>query len=303
MKVIPPFSITSSNLTSSTVPEPSTGETLWVSGTTYTVNQEVIRTETHRKYIRTVAGGGTTPPETDLINWRDNGPTNRYAMFDQNRNLATDAGSGSMTVVIAPGKRFDSIAVLGVEAKTVHITVTKDGSTIFDSGIKNMSGRNTTTWYQYFFGEFSYIPSLILQNIPPVSGATVTITFSNDSGNAKCSTVVIGMGIYIGAIQYNAKSDALNFSKIERDDFGGSILVPRRSVPRTDQVVFANKEITNVIRKVRSDLNAKPALWCGLDDITDEYAEALLIFGIYKKFEIDVDHPTKTSVNLELEEV
>lgn len=303
MKVIPPIDLGEAQLISSTVAEPSAGETLWSAATNYSVNTEVIRTTTHRKYTCLVAGVDAGLPENTPTRWKDAGPTNRYAMFDKNRSIATDSGSGTMTVVVSPGKRFDSIAVLGVEATSVTVTVRKSGSIVYGPVVTNMSGRTTSSWYEYFFGEFSYIPSLVLTEVPPISGSEITLEFVNTSGNCKCSTVVVGMSIYMGLLQYGAKSDALNFSKIERDDFGNSLLVPRRTVPRTDQVVFADKSLTNTLRKVRTDLNAIPALWYGVDDVTSEYFEALVVFGIYKKFEIDISEPSRTTINLELEEL
>jgi len=40
-----------------------------------------------------------------------------------------------------------------------------------------------------------------------------------------------------------------------------------------------------------------------LDDATDEYAEALLILGVAKKFSINVAYPEHALISLELEEV
>jgi hypothetical protein len=303
MIVIPPIEITTSNLVSSTVAEPSTGEVVWNPATSYTVGQVVIRTETHRKYECQIAGINSGNPESTPTRWLDVGPTNRWAMFDINRNLQTTA-TDTMTVVITPGKRINSIVLLGVEAKEVTITMTAGGDTVYGPVTKNMNGRTSSSWLTYFFGEFDYKPTLILTDIPPYASATITITFTNTGLPVKCAGVVLGNKINIGKVQYNARSDNLNFSKIERDEFGNSLLLPRRTIPKTSQVLISDKSIVNTLRDVRNQLNAKPAFWSGLDeDYDDEYFEAIAIYGIYKQFEIDIGHPSFVTVNLELEEL
>ena len=84
MRVIPPLDISTGILTSSTIAEPSVGESAWVSGTTYNVGDQVILVSTHRKYQRLITGAGTITPDLDVTNWLDIGSTNKYAMFDKN---------------------------------------------------------------------------------------------------------------------------------------------------------------------------------------------------------------------------
>ncbi len=303
MIVIPPIQVTDSNLVSSDVTEPSTGEAVWNASTNYSLGQVVIRTTTHRKYENTIAGVDSGLPENTPTRWLDIGPTNKWAMFDQNRNMATTA-TDSMTVSISPGKRINSLALLGVQADSVTVTMTVGSTVVYGPLTKNMNGRLTTRWSEYFFGEFEYNPTLLLLDLPPAAGAVVTVKFDNPSQPVACSGIILGSKIYLGKIQYNAKSDSLNFSKIERDEFGNSLLIRRRTIPKTSQTLWVDKANVNNVRKVRENLNAVPALWSGLDDDTgNDYSESLLIFGIYKQFEIDIGHPQVATVNLELEEL
>lgn len=304
MIVIPPIAITDSNLVSSTVAEPSAGETAWNSATSYAVGQVAIRTGTHRKYECQIAGVDSGLPESTPTRWLDIGPTNKWAMFDQNRNAQTVATT-TMTVEILPGKRINSVAVLGVQATSVTITMMVGATTVYGPVTKNMNGRLTATWSDYFFGEFEYVPSLVLTDLPPYAGAKIIIKLDNASGlEVKCSAVVIGSKIYLGKVQYNASSDSLNFSKIERDEFGNSLLIPRRTIPKTNQTLWVDKNNVNTLRAVREQLNAVPALWSGLDEqYDDDYFESILIYGIYKQFEINLSQPSFCEATLELEEL
>ena len=303
MIVIPPLQNTSNN-TSSNVPEPSAGEVVWVSSTTYNKGQVVIRTETHRKYECQADGTTGTPPEQDPQKWLDVGPTNKWAMFDSLRSSPT-INQGTMTVVLTPGKRIDSLAIMGVKARKVTVTGRVSGQIVYGPIERGMNARNTTTWSQYFFGEFNYKPSMLLQDLPPYTGMEITVEFENDPAlNVECTELIVGSKIYLGTAQYNAVSDSLNFSRIERTEFGGSILKPRRTVPKVNVEVWAKKELVNQIRAARTDLNAVPALWSALDDEYDDpFFEAVLIYGIYKQFEINISGPSLAVVTLELEEM
>ena len=45
----------------------------WVSGTTYALGKTVRSPSDHQRYVRVVAGAGTTDPASDSINWRPDG--------------------------------------------------------------------------------------------------------------------------------------------------------------------------------------------------------------------------------------
>ena len=58
-----PVPITDAMITSSTAAEPGAGETAWNAATTYAVDDEAIRTGTHRVYTAVAAGVDATAPE------------------------------------------------------------------------------------------------------------------------------------------------------------------------------------------------------------------------------------------------
>jgi hypothetical protein len=301
MKVIPPLEITDARLVSSNTAEPGTGETAWVEATTYVLGQRVVRSTTHSIYENVLAGANSGLPENTPTRWLLVGPTNRGAMFDLLRNSQTVAAS-PLTVQLSPGRRINSLALLGVEAGSATVSMTVGGEVVY-SVTRNMSRRTTTTWSEYFYGEFIFKPNLILFDLPLFSNSTVTITLTSTTGSVKCGACVIGTAVDIGSAEYTAESDALNFSKIDRDTFGNAVLIPRRSVPKTQQTLFLDKEGVNKVIDVREKLNAVPAVWSGLDDDQDGYFDALLILGIYKQFTVNLAYPDYAKVTLQLEEI
>lgn len=302
MKVIPPITITGALLTSSTAAEPAAGETAWVSGTTYAVGDRRIRTTTHRIYERLTAGAGTTAPESDAINWLDVGPTNKWAMFDLYRNTATSQAS-PLTVVITPGKRVDAIALMGVQADSVTISVSVSAVVVY-TVTAGMTLHNSVSWSGYFYGSFGYQPSFVRFDLPLFANAVITVTLTRASGNAVCGALCLGRAVDLGTVLSQARSDGLNFSTITRDAFGNATLVPRRTVPKTDQTLMVPKAQVDSLRDVRTALNAVPAVWSGLDDQDiDGYFEALLILGIYKEFSLSLNNQTYATLTLQLEEI
>jgi hypothetical protein len=307
MRVIPPIAITSGMLTSSIAePDTTVGEVEWSAVTNYTTGTQVIRSATHKVYQRITPGGvdaGT--PETSPSKWIEIGPTNRWAMFDSSRSTYSYLPSaGTITVSLnltGLNQRADSFALIGCAATSASITVTNAGNTIY-SNTCALIYRDVTDYYDYFFEEFYFSNSFVEFNVPPTINNSITFVFSVPTGG-KIGGIVIGNRVDIGNIQVSPSIELLNFSKIERDIYGNSQLIPRRSVPKTVQTVMTTSSNVNKLLTTRDTLNAVPAVWAGLDDNTDKYFTPLLIFGVYKEFSISMDTPNFPMVTLQLEEV
>lgn len=309
MNVIPPLDITDAMLTSSTVSEPDAGspstEPIYNAGTTYALGDVVISTTTHLRY-ESLAAGNLGNALTDTTKWLELGPTNKWAMFDFLRNTATVAPS-PLTVVITPGERIDSIALLGLVANTVTVSVDSavgSPSEQYYYHSEDLNTREIFDWYDYFFEDFSTQPSMALFDLPPYTNAVITVSISATSGDVQCGACVIGSYMFIGTVQQEAESDVLNFSTVERDFAGGtSVMVQRRNVPKTIQQIMLDKSRVNAVRDLRDALNAIPAVWSGIDDSSHGYFEALLILGFYKRFSINLKLPDYAVISLELEEI
>lgn len=302
---INPIPLTVAKVTSSTSPSLNTNsaygaiETAWASGT-FAVNDVRAVVATGRLYSCLVAGSRTISPELDPANWLDVGSTLKMAMFDLYRNSQT-VGASPHKVVVTPGKRMDSVALFGVDAQSALIEM-KVGATVVYSTTKNLNKRVTASWRGYYFGEFSTAPSLLLTDLPPFSGATIEITLSSSTGTVKCGSVALGSAIFLGNIS-SGIGDDLNFSTILRDTYSNVTLIPRRSVPKTNQTVLSSPNLINKLREVKKNTNAVPAVWCGVVNASSPMFEMFLILGIWKTFSIDPNDKNFAKTTLELEEL
>jgi hypothetical protein len=298
MKLIKPITINDSRFISSTVAEPASGETAWVSGTTYAQGNLRIRTQTHRIYKRLVAGAGTTPPENDPTNWEDFAPTNRWAMFDNEVNTQT-SGNSPLTVTIAPGA-INSLALIELLGTSVTVTVTDGagGPTVFTTTV-NLEQSSVSDWYQYFFEPFSQKGTLILTGIPPYSTSRVTITVTG-SNPVKCGGFIVGTVYDLGGTQYGVTAGIRDYSKKETDSATGVVtLVPGRFSKRLRAKLQVNSRVVAAqIQTLLTELRATPVVWIG--DDTGEF-EPLTVFGFYRDFELDVSYPTVSHYSLDIE--
>jgi hypothetical protein len=293
---------------------PASSPTWWVNrgdtyqsysaGATYALGDRVIDPTSHKVYESVVASN-TGQALTDTTKWLYVSYTNKWAMFDYTKSTATSR-PGSLSWSITTGKRVEAVSLHGLAGKTLTVTVVVAGVTVYTDTL-TLTKRNTIGWKTYCFGAFSTQETYARFNLPPYYNATVTFTVAAATAStiAKCRACVVGTQEYLGAVQYEAESDVLNFSTVDRDFEGNtSTMVPRRNVPKTIQQIWLDKKLVNRARKLRDQLNGIPAVWSALDDAnTDGYFETLIILGFYKRFTINTKAPQVAVIGLELEEI
>lgn len=288
-------------------------ETLFVYGNTYGIGQTV--SYNNRCYESLAANNVNhyppSYPEKETDYWYDLGPTNRWAMFDLERNSQT-VWSEPIVVTVKPLQRINTVAVGGMKANSLEVSASSiiGGGLVYpnefsvsSTGIFDLNTREVRDGFEYAFAPFSTKSSNVIFDIPTFSDVEVTITITATSGNVKCGSVVLGTYAYIGDVLQYAKADSLNFSEITRDIYGTATLVKRKSYPKTDQTLLLNSNRLNQVMAVKDSLNAEPALWTGLDDNTSDWFEMLQIMGIYKEFNFTHESQDKVKVSLSLEEI
>ncbi len=332
---------------------------VWNSVATYALGERVMGpilspSDGNEHYVfESLIDGNINHAVTDTTKWLNVGANNKWAMFDLSRNSQTVVGvnwssvreasaDSTLTFTLTPGRRIDSLALLGMDANYVSIKVHSPGyapecdaitgipkgywgnpktivvagaagtlyngittlNLCYDSGTINLKKREITTHYQYYFKGFDTIPTHTVFDIPPNLDNVITVTLTSTVGQVALGACCVGLHEYIGEIQYQAESDVLNFSTFTRDFAGGvSALVPRRNVTKTIQKIVVNKSKVNAIKILRDALAGRMAVWCGLDDNTDsDYYEMVLILGVYKRFPINMDSVNEAIISLEIEE-
>ena len=296
MKVIKPVEFQSSMLLSTTATE---SNPTWSSATTYAKDAIVVYGT--RLYISLQATNLNKQPDllTSAAWWSDYGPANRYAMFDRTVSGATTAGT-SMTVVIQPGVAIDAIALINLNADVAKVTVRNGaGGAIVYEYTGGLSGTTVTDWYQYFF----YDPllkrsQLIFSQIPPYVNCHITIEFTSSTTTA-IGECIFGTLTEIGMTQFGANAGIIDFSRKNTDDFGTITFVERAYSKRLSAQVIVKNVQLNRVQQLLYSLRASPSVWIASDNPT--YEEALIVYGFYKDFSMDIAYPEYAMCNIEIE--
>lgn len=290
---------------------PASNPTWWQNiGTTYSVysasvtyglGDRVIDPVAHLVYESQMAGN-TGQSLTTGTAWAKLGPTNKWAAFDRLRNTQAEAPFDIVQTVQLTD-RASSIAVIGIDARFVTITMTVAGVQKYTVTV-DLNKRKSRNYTEFCFGKFTSRTSVQFYNLPPYRNAQITVTVSKPGGGRRAvGGISIGNAVYIGDAQYEATSDHLNFSDVDRDFAGNLELVPRRSVPTVNLTIWFDKSLTAQIMAVREQLNGAPGIWSGLDDFTLDYFEPLFIYGIQKEFSLNLKDFSYGVITLQLEEM
>lgn len=295
MQVVKPVEFTDGMITSNSLADLNSP---WDSGTTYAAGALV--TYNKRTYESLQASNTNHDPTSSPTWWLDIGPSNRWAIFD-NQVSTVSTATTSFTLVFRPGQ-VDTIAVLNVFASEVSLTVKDEpgGAIIYDSN-QALDGSVVFDWYQYFFFDISSLRTqAIFRGIPLVANCEVTLTVSIDGvSEVYAGQIVAGMTSNLGHTQYGLSAGILDFSKKETDEYGNTSFVVRSYSKRMNPTIYINNNELNRVQRVLYSLRAIPALWIASDEPLLE--ETTVVFGFYRDFSTEITYPTYSACTMEIE--
>ena len=295
--MIVPATATDAMLVSCTVAEPAAGETAWNAATSYTVGQEAIRTTTHRKYKRIVAGTTATAPESDTTNWLDIGSTNRWAQFDRKVGSKT-VGTASVTTVIKPGGA-EGLALLDVVGTSVDVTVreTTGGTVVYTKHV-DLDASIVTSVYDWMYGEYTQRLNVVLTDLPgQYPSGEITVTVNSTSGGA-IGVLAAGRVQSLGATEYGAGAGIINWGKVADDGFGNREWLEGEWANRVTLPIVANRSDMARLHRQLAKVRSTPCIYIGsaLADF-----EPLVCYGVYRDLYITVPYYSVVQMNLEID--
>lgn len=281
MNIIEPVAITPAMLVDSNVPEDE--YPAWAAGTTYANAASVIRS--HKIYESVQGGNIGHDPTEDTANewWVEISATNRWRAFDFGLvNPVTNADSIRYELIL--GRTTDAIAVFGMNAATLRVTITDpiDGI-IHDVTHDLIETVSVHDAWSYCFGEISSSPDLILRNLPMWSGATIAIEVSAPGGTASVGEILIGQDHPIGRTLVDTRIGLQDFSSKERTQYGDWLVIERGSSRTADYRFIFPTEDARRIQSIMMRIRAKVAVfYAGVG--TDRFATS--VPGFYRDFAV-----------------
>lgn len=300
MRLIRPATLTLSNILSSDVSDGvEGGPPTWVGGSTYSID-EVVK---HEGYLYTSVQNGNLnhTPGQDIAWWTRTGPTNTFAIMDKSVGSQTSQDNSFYYEFTVAG-RVDSVALLNVRAANIRVEVWRlstgedPDELVYDETYSMISTVGISDWYAYFFEDINQATNKIVLDIPNVYNARVKVTVTNTGSIAAVGEIIIGQQLYIGRTQYGSSVGITDYSKKERDQFGGFSILERPFSKRGSFNVMISNGIIDKVQETMAGFRATPILYIGVD----EYASTA-VYGFYKDFSLVIQHFNETQFNLEVE--
>lgn len=294
MKVVKPVPVTDAVLASSTATEVVAA---YSAGTSYALNDRVLYAAADKIYECIQAPCLAQQPDTSPLYWLAVAPSNEMAMFDDEVSTQTIQAS-PLTVLLAPGF-VNSLALFGMEGSSLQVDVTDGigGPNVYSRTI-SLDGTLIADWYQYFFEPSVQLGEVVLTDLPPYSGARMTVSITG-AGNVACGHCGIGTFYELGDTQFGATAGIIDFSRKDTSSSGSTILVKRKFSKRMSTSLQLKTSQINKVQRVLADVRATPCAYLGADDIT-RYAP-LVMWGFWREFSIDVAMPTISYCSLDIE--
>ena len=285
MKIVLPLTIVDSMIVAGTsIAEPDSSETAWVSAATYAVGDKRIRTTTHRIYKCASAHTGRTAlPEADPTYWVDIGPTLRWAPFDSYVSTPATA-TGGITYVMRPGY-CNAIALYGLvgSSATVSIKDSPGGTVIFNQTLSLYD--DPAGWYEYLFLPVRPRTKLVFKNLPIRANPEITISINSASGGAVAVGMIV-LGDYrslvseladFGGTESGATAEPITYSYIKTADDGTTSIVRRHAATGMRAMVVMPRSDADAALRLVQDVLDIPVGWVASDE---PGFDGLNVFGL-----------------------
>ncbi len=292
MKVVKPVSITPAMVLQNTALEPIAAYSSVVS---YALDAQCVVGGT--RVYRCIQGPALDKaPSTSPAYWVDEGPSNRWAMFDGAISTQTSAQE-SLTLVLKPGI-VNSVCLFGLEGARLLVELRDGpGGPLLYTCSKSLDGTIIADWYQYFFEPSVQLAEVVLTDLPPYGNAHITVTITG-GGTVKCGAVLVGTLYYLGGTQYGATAGITDYSKKDTDANGVTTLIKRAYSKRISVPFVLKNAQLNKVQSILADLRATPCAWIGTDV---PGFEPLTVFGFYREFNNVVQYAKTSYCTLEIE--
>lgn len=199
----------------------------------------------------------------------------------------------SIDLKIRPGKRINSIGLVGVRAVSVQIQMIVGGSVVYDQTF-SMTLKAGGSWYRYYFGEFKPKDNVARFDLPPFNNADIRVVALAPGGTARIGMMVVGMSKTIGVAVHDTSIGIESYSNVKEDDFGNVTIIPRGKRRTIDfDIVLASDQVSSTLRTLEP-LSDTVALYVGSEGL-----DYTIIAGRFERLAMGL--PTYGRANYSLE--
>lgn len=296
MILMKPLTVTEEKLTS-TIPEPdsSVGEVEWSAGT-YDLGDRAIKSSTHSVYEVVADPSTTDDPEVGVnatpATWVYVSPTNKYKMFDQANNTASEGDN--IVVDFTPVQLVNSVAAFNVDCNDITVKIYDvTDAVIYEKSIAMTERPLVNGWYNYFYSGFSITTKFVLLDLPPTTQNRIEVTFTGT--DASVGTLIFGKQVKIGEAQWGTGAELLDFSNPEEDDFGNITFSDGFTAKLINYDVMIDTPSLDPVFTEVASLGKKPAVFVGNPT---SIGDSTLVYGFVRDFQSVYTWPSKSKISL-----
>ena len=297
MRIVPPVSVSDSNLTFCNIPEDDADA--WSSATDYSLGDLVM--DDHIVY-ESILGTGNIDKKPSLNEdtfWLKLGATNKYKAFDNRLSDKATYDDELVYTIAHAGEFVSAVAVFGLTGGTMRVQVVDpDAGTVFDETYMLLDDSGVIDWNTYFFSPVGVQRQEVLEiNIPPYLNASTTVTVTNTGGQAKVGQIVLGRVFDLGITEFNTTLSIEDYSRKERLFDGSAVIVERAYSQLIDYDVKYRTETTRRLQTTLAKYRATPVVWIGTEK--EEYGT--IVFGYFRRFDLVIASPKLSDASIEVE--
>lgn len=216
--------------------------------------------------------------------WSDAGPSNRWAMFDDEvGTVSTRAGSLSVTI---NGIGAPMVALLNVRGKTARCVSVHGAATVYDRTVQLWDTSVIADWADYFFAEPEFRGEALFEGLPGVPGQSVTVTVTAAGSSAQIGMCLPGRPFFAGDERFGVQRSGNDYSTVTFDPYGKAT-IRRRGYAReiSTQTRLHNREFDRLARRL-DQIASEPVLVLSGRPV----AEATIVYGLVS-YSLDLATP------------
>lgn len=254
-------------------------EAAWSGVTTYASGNVVRRTvgNVHRRYSSLQNTNLNRVPEFEPDWWLDEGPTNRWAMFDDTTTtVTTNADLIEVEIQVPDGQRADTVYLAALDGRTARIQVVDPiAGLVHDETYSLQDVGAVTDLWTYFKLPILRKAELLVTDLPDGAGSTITVTIEKPGATAGCGHLVLGQQMTLGKTKWGVQTSVRDYTRPLENDFGDREFIegPYRKLANCELII--PNTLKDAVEHQLIEIRGKPRLF-----IADDRFTTLAVFGV-----------------------
>lgn len=221
--------------------------------------------------VRTPNKGNPVGELTDW--WFKVGPTNKFALLDDDVDTATTA-TADITYVLDPGL-VTGWAIFGLIGNELDVEAKVGSETVYGPYTYSLDGSVVIDDWTYMFAPFLQRAHVIDAEVPAYD-ARWTFTVKG-AGTRQLATLKMGESVYLGSVEDgSASSGSISYTSVTETPQGKVKITKRRKVPEVSVSTFLELQEVNAAASAIDRLDGE--IFVVVGDETDEGLRAPLNF-------------------------